>query len=215
MPSRWCRKQRKNTRAKKKQHDPGGNCSLGSGCFFLQEKAFAPYGLTIRILLMDFLQRSGSVRNPSCAMLVSRAFLAMMSETGRHMTLKPANPITEALRKQIEVRAYEIWSVTAVRTGRHVEHWALAEKEILGASKPKARPPKKTKADAQAQDGTQAKRQDPRKNKPQKVLGHDRRALASGFFRDPRNLPGNGASSRNSSWTSWSWRDGSGSYRSR
>lgn len=62
------------------------------------------------------------------------------------MTLKPANPATELLRKQIEARAYALWERDGRPYGRHREHWAQAEKEILDALKAKAPPRKKTKA---------------------------------------------------------------------
>ena len=62
------------------------------------------------------------------------------------MNLKPANPLTESLRKRIEARAYAHWERDGRPHGRHEEHWALAEKEILSALKAKARPRKKKKA---------------------------------------------------------------------
>ena len=62
------------------------------------------------------------------------------------MNPKPANPMTELLRKQIEARAYAHWERDGRPYGRHEEHWALAEKEILSALKAKARPSKKAKA---------------------------------------------------------------------
>ena len=60
------------------------------------------------------------------------------------MKTKPPTPTTDALRRQIEVRAYLIWERDGRPHGRHAEHWALAEKEILGERKGKAL--KKTKA---------------------------------------------------------------------
>ena len=50
---------------------------------------------------------------------------------------------TESLRKQIEARAYALWERAGRPHGRHQEHWAQAEKEILGEFKAKASPPAK------------------------------------------------------------------------
>jgi hypothetical protein len=60
------------------------------------------------------------------------------------MNAKPAKPITESLRRQIETRAYLLWERDGRPHGRHEEHWARAEKEVLGESKVPAK--KKTKA---------------------------------------------------------------------
>jgi hypothetical protein len=62
------------------------------------------------------------------------------------MNAKPANPTAESLRKQIEFRAYLLWERDGRPYGRHIEHWAQAEKEILGERKSKAPPRKKAKA---------------------------------------------------------------------
>jgi len=62
------------------------------------------------------------------------------------MTIKPSIWTADALRRQIEVRAYLIWERDGRPQGRHAEHWALAEKEILGEQNGKAPPKKKAKA---------------------------------------------------------------------
>ena len=62
------------------------------------------------------------------------------------MNAKPAKPATESLRKQIEARAYALWERAGRPHGRHQEHWAQAEKEILGEPKAKAPAQKKPKA---------------------------------------------------------------------
>ena len=62
------------------------------------------------------------------------------------MKPKPAMPTTESLRKQIEARAYALWERAGHPYGRHEEHWAQAEKEVLGERKAKAPARKKTKA---------------------------------------------------------------------
>lgn len=49
------------------------------------------------------------------------------------------------MRRQIELRAYLIWERDGCPHGRHAEHWALAEKEILGEQKPKVPAKKKPK----------------------------------------------------------------------
>jgi hypothetical protein len=59
------------------------------------------------------------------------------------MNAKPAKPTTESLRKQIEARAYALWERAGRPHGRHEEHWARAEKELLSESKTKASPPAK------------------------------------------------------------------------
>ena len=61
------------------------------------------------------------------------------------MKAKPVVPITELLRKQIEVRAYLLWEIAGRPHGRHHEHWAQAEKDVLGEQKSKAPPKKKAK----------------------------------------------------------------------
>jgi hypothetical protein len=62
------------------------------------------------------------------------------------MKAKPAMPTTEPLRKQIEVRAYLLWEGAGRPHGSHNEHWAQAEKEVLGEQKNKTPPKKKAKA---------------------------------------------------------------------
>jgi len=64
------------------------------------------------------------------------------------MTIKPSIWTADALRRQIEVRAYLIWERDGRPQGRHAEHWALAEKEILGEQNGKAPPKKKAKGAA-------------------------------------------------------------------
>jgi hypothetical protein len=62
------------------------------------------------------------------------------------MNAKPAKSAIESLRKQIEARAYALWERAGRPHGRHEEHWAQAEKEVLGERKAKAPARKKTKA---------------------------------------------------------------------
>ena len=62
------------------------------------------------------------------------------------MNAKPVNSTAESLRKQIEFRAYLLWERDGHPYGRHEEHWAQAEKEVLGEPKGKTPPRKKTKA---------------------------------------------------------------------
>lgn len=57
-------------------------------------------------------------------------------------------PLAEALLRQIELRAYLIWESEGRPHGRHDEHWARAEAEILGAGKKKAPARKAVKAAA-------------------------------------------------------------------
>jgi hypothetical protein len=89
----------------------------------------------------DDCKADASVRNlsPSFA-CVSRA---EVQDGNAAMKTKPPTPTTDALRRQIEVRAYLIWERDGRSQGRHAEHWAKAEKEILGEQKGKAL--KKTK----------------------------------------------------------------------
>lgn len=61
------------------------------------------------------------------------------------MTIKTSTSTEDALRRQIEVRAYLIWERDGRPQGRHAEHWALAEKEILGEQNGKSPPKKKAK----------------------------------------------------------------------
>ena len=61
------------------------------------------------------------------------------------MKTKPPTSTEDALRRQIELRAYLIWERDGRPHGRHAEHWALAEKEILGELNGKAPPKKKSK----------------------------------------------------------------------
>jgi len=62
------------------------------------------------------------------------------------MNAKPVNSTAESLRKQIEFRAYLLWERDGCPYSRHEEHWAQAEKEILGERNGKAPPRKKAKA---------------------------------------------------------------------
>ncbi len=62
------------------------------------------------------------------------------------MNPKPAMPAIESLHKQIEARAYALWERDGRPFGRHEEHWAQAEKEVLRERKAKAPTRKKTKA---------------------------------------------------------------------
>lgn len=62
------------------------------------------------------------------------------------MMIKPSTSTQDALRRQIEVRAYLIWERDGRPQGRHAEHWALAEKEILGERNGKSPPKRKAKA---------------------------------------------------------------------
>jgi len=64
------------------------------------------------------------------------------------MKAKPASSTAESLRRLIEVRAYLIWERDGRPHGRHSEHWAQAEKEILGEQNAKAPAKKKPKAEA-------------------------------------------------------------------
>jgi hypothetical protein len=82
------------------------------------------------------------------------------------MKAKPAMPTMEPLRKQIEVRAYLLWEGAGRPHGRHHEHWAQAEKEVLGEQVSKA-PPKK-KAKAAPAPKTPAKASPKRSAKPKK-----------------------------------------------
>jgi Protein of unknown function (DUF2934) len=70
------------------------------------------------------------------------------------MNAKPVNPTAESLRKQIEARAYLLWERDGRPYGRHEEHWAQAEKEILGERKDKAPPRKKAKATSSPKPST-------------------------------------------------------------
>jgi len=70
------------------------------------------------------------------------------------MRAKPAPSTEEAVRRQIEVRAYLIWERDGRPQGRHAEHWALAEKEIFGEQNGKAPAKKKVKAAAKRSSKT-------------------------------------------------------------
>lgn len=48
------------------------------------------------------------------------------------MKKKPANHLSEEVRRAIEVRAYLIWESESRPHGREKEHWLRAEAEILG-----------------------------------------------------------------------------------
>ena len=43
-----------------------------------------------------------------------------------------ARPISENTRREIQVRAYQIWEREGRPNGREHEHWLMAETEILG-----------------------------------------------------------------------------------
>ncbi len=62
--------------------------------------------------------------------------------------MKSNKPISDAVKREIEVRAYLIWESEGRPHGREVEHWQRAEAEILGAKKPAAKKKKTTKAKA-------------------------------------------------------------------
>ena len=58
--------------------------------------------------------------------------------------MKAKTPISDDIRKQIELRAYFVWNRTGRPEGCQQEHWALAEAEILSEqTAPKAAAPKK------------------------------------------------------------------------
>ncbi len=45
-----------------------------------------------------------------------------------------ARPISENTRREIQVRAYQIWEREGRPQGRQHEHWLMAETEILGVT---------------------------------------------------------------------------------
>lgn len=47
-----------------------------------------------------------------------------------------ARPISENTRREIQVRAYQIWEREGRPQGREYQHWLMAETEILGAMPP-------------------------------------------------------------------------------
>jgi hypothetical protein len=48
--------------------------------------------------------------------------------------MKPKMPISDNVKREIEVRAYLIWEREGRPHGRQHEHWQLAEAEILGTA---------------------------------------------------------------------------------
>lgn len=45
----------------------------------------------------------------------------------------PETSDTEALRKQVEERAYALWESEGRPHGHHLDHWCKAESEIMSA----------------------------------------------------------------------------------
>jgi Protein of unknown function (DUF2934) len=56
--------------------------------------------------------------------------------------MKPKKPISDEVKREIEVRAYLIWEREGHPIGRELEHWKLAEAEILAVA-PEAKTEKK------------------------------------------------------------------------
>jgi hypothetical protein len=74
------------------------------------------------------------------------------------MKSKPANKISDDVRREIEVRAYLIWESDGRPHGCEKEHWALAEAEILGTKPIKKAAVAKTNGVAKTVVAAKAKR---------------------------------------------------------
>ena len=83
------------------------------------------------------------------------------------MKTKPANRLSDEVRRKIEVRAYLIWEGEGRPHGREKEHWQRAEADILGtkpvkkASTAKANVTTKTPAAVKTKSVARAKHPKP------------------------------------------------------
>ena len=86
------------------------------------------------------------------------------------MKAKPANRMTDEVRREIQVRAYLIWESEGRPHGCEKEHWARAEAEILGGKPAKKAATAKANGAAKAAAVAKAKRTT--KSKPSKPAHH-------------------------------------------